>query len=89
MAVRTAAAADLDTKIAALLTSLDTFLGLAKQSGEPQNAVGDIFWHALISQLVTRSRMNPIILNNPRGIHPYAIAGAAVAHTVTSLDPNA
>ena len=89
MAVRTAAASDLDTKIGDFLTSLDSYLALNSQAGEPENTVADIAWHALVSQLVVRARMAPVILNNPRGIHPYAIAGAAAAHTVSSLDPNA
>ena len=87
MAARTAAASDLDTKISALLTSLDTFLALAEQPGEAKNAAAGIAWHALVSQLMERSRMRPVILYE--AIQPHTIAGAAAAHTVTSLDPNA
>jgi hypothetical protein len=90
MAVRTAAAQDLDVKISALLTSLDTYLDLAEQSGEPANIPADYFWRVLISLLVARPRMAPLLLRNPRGEPAqYAIAAAAGTHDIETLDPNA
>lgn len=68
MAVRTAAAQALDTSINTMLSDLDSYLALAGQSGEPVNAVADIFWGTLISKLATRARMRPLIFSNPRDI---------------------
>ena len=49
-----------------MLTDLDPYLTLAGQSGEPVNAVADIFWGTLISKLATRARMRPLIFSNAR-----------------------
>ncbi len=87
MAIRTTAAQTLDTSIATLLTDLDAYLNLAGQAGEPTNAVGDYFWSTLISKLVTRARMRPLILSNPRDIGGYSVA--ATVNTVEARDPKA
>lgn len=86
MAARTSAAQDLDAKMSALLTSLDTYLALSGQTGEPKNAAADYFWAALVSQLVARSRMEPLILRNRRDIGAYS-AAARPTNTVEARDP--
>ena len=84
MAVRTTAAQDLDAKISDLLTSLDTYLALAGQSGETANAVADYFFATLISKLAVRQRMRPLLFNNPRDISAYSVAAAT--NTVEARD---
>jgi hypothetical protein len=88
MAVRTAAAQDLDAKISALLTSADTYLALAGQTGEPANAAADYFWATLISKLVTRARMKPVLLNNKRDLRAYS-AALLPTNSVVARDPKA
>ena len=85
MAVRTAAASDLDTKIGDLLSSLDTYLALAAQGSEPANAVADYFWSTLVSKLVGRARMKPLLVANPRDFTTYL--AAAATNTVVARDP--
>ena len=84
MAVRTTAAQDLDAKISDLLTSLDTYLALANQTGESSNTVANYFWATLVSKLVTRARMKPLLVSNPRDFTAY-IAAPAV-NTIESRD---
>lgn len=90
MAVRTATSQDLDTKINDLMTSLDSYLALAGQSGEPANAAADYFWRVLIHKLVQRSRMKPVLLGavsaGPRMYVPIPKTDTA---TVEATDPNA
>jgi len=88
MAVRSAAAQDLDSKINDLLTSLDTYLALAKQEGEPANAAADYFWATLISKLVSRDRMKVILFRNPRDLRAHSVALLPI-NTVEARDPNA
>ncbi len=49
MAVRTAAAGDLDTTVATLKTQLSTYIGLQQADGNDAPAV--LFWQWLVSQL--------------------------------------
>ncbi len=88
MAVRTAAAQALDTSINTMLSDLDSYLALAAQSGEPANAVADIFWGTLISKLATRARMRPLIFSNPRDIGAYSVA-ALPTNAIEARDPKA
>ena len=88
MAVRTAAAQDLDSKITDMLSSLDSYLALAKQPGEPANAAADYFWGTLVSQLASRPRMKVILFRNPRDLRAHSVA-VLPTNTVAARDPNA
>jgi hypothetical protein len=88
MAVRTSAAADLDSKIDDMLTSLDVYLGLSGQPGEPSNSVAEYFWATLISKLGSRRPMKPLIFYNKRDLRAYSVA-LLPTNSIEARDPNA
>ena len=83
MAARTTAAQDLDTSISDLLDKLDTYFALDGQSGELKNTTAGYFWATLVSKLVGRSRLKPLILH--RSLAEYITAAAT--NTVEARDP--
>ena len=88
MAARTVAAQSLDTSIDNMLTDFDTYDALSGQSGEPSNIPAEHFWATLVSKLLSRASMKPLILNNPRDIRAYSVA-VLPANTVEARDPKA
>jgi hypothetical protein len=88
MAVRTAAAQDLDSKIDALLTSLDVYLDLSGQTAEPANSPAEYFWATLISKLGGRQKMKPLIFYNKRDLRAYSVA-LLPTNSIESRDPHA
>jgi hypothetical protein len=88
MAVRTATAQALDTAIDSMLTALDNYLALDGQTGEPPNSTAEYFWEVLVSKLVQRNRMSPIIFNNRRSLRSYSVADLPT-NSVEAKDPNA
>ncbi|MGH8489534.1 MAG: hypothetical protein ACREXS_11895 [Gammaproteobacteria bacterium] len=83
MAVRTATATDLDTKISALLTSLDAYLAVANQPGEGANVPAKYFFQVLFHHLMKRQKTRVLLQTR---FLPAAIP-APTAKTVVALDP--
>lgn len=84
MAVRTATASDLDTKISALLTSLDSYLAVATPSGEDKQVAARYAWRILLHKLRQRAKMKRLIDSGPV---PRPVHKNEAATPTLELDP--
>lgn len=87
MAVRTSAAQALDASIDSMLSDLDTYLALAGQAGESnKNAAATHFMGTLVSKLMSRQRMKPLIIAEPGRMRAFTVAERPT-NTVEARDP--
>ena len=91
MAVRTAAAATLDTAITNLLSDLSDYLDLAGQSGEPADYAANTFLRSLMHRLLGESRLGHDIKSAAQTLphwRPIHLSESAMG-LIVDIDPKA